>query len=67
MKARAIPGHKESYLHLPDTKITCQWLGCTKKAEWRTKDQFDVCGQKGIAFFYVCEEHFTPVNDDNCG
>lgn len=61
MQARAIPGHSESYTRLINSKVDCQWWDCAKRAEWRIKDQFDVCGQKGIAFHYVCEEHFTPV------
>ena len=63
MKATATPGHSESYTRLINSKVDCQWWGCDKRAEWRTKDQFDVCGQKGVAFFYACEEHFTPTND----
>ena len=37
--------------------MICQRSGCQREAEYRTHDNFNVSGVRGVSFAYVCAEH----------
>jgi hypothetical protein len=37
--------------------MVCQKQDCQREAEYRTNDNFNVGGMRGISFAYLCAEH----------
>jgi hypothetical protein len=42
--------------------MDCQRSDCQREAEYRTNDNVNVSGVRGISFAYVCAEHLEGIS-----